>query len=70
VTNSQIDRLGEILRSGERGADALRMLDELYDVYEPVARRASTIVRSVIDAYGSVVDEYGSREVDVLSTPH
>jgi GTP pyrophosphokinase len=45
------------------------MLDDLYKAYEPAARSASRVVRSVIEVYVDVADEYGLKEMPFSQRP-
>jgi ppGpp synthetase/RelA/SpoT-type nucleotidyltranferase len=49
VTGSQIDKLGDLLRSGRRDDVVLRMLSNLYSDYGKAAREAYGVVSKVLD---------------------
>lgn len=58
MTKSQIDRLGESLRAGERDENVIRSLDALYDQYEPVAASVMQNVQVIVGTMGFREEPY------------
>jgi hypothetical protein len=57
MTKSQIDKLGERLRRGERGAEVDHALEAIYDAYEPVGVTVGDVVAKGVQDFSPELNE-------------